>query len=422
MLPSFRFPIRYKLVALSLIVALTPLTFATVVARRGVQDVEREVIDTGQASQQARVTAMARLLDEELQGLLAEATVTAGLPEVRDYFAGSQDAAARDGVRATLAALAKKDGAHEAVSLISQDGVQVASSAAADEGTSVGSQPSFQQALKGTANISDISLSPGTGKPAFYVSAPVQIAGGQAAGVVRLRLNPSAISRRVAGDAAAYGAGASAMLVDDSGLRLVLSDPAQNQPQHDGGLVLTALAEPSEEARRRWSEEQRFGAAGVDQAVAASADTQLWQAITSGGSAVSVLKRDGAEHQAASAALTVKPWRYVTIAPASTVTATTSSTLDELTRLGITAAAAAVLAALLFSLTMTRPLLRLARAVDAVSMGDTNVTMEARSNDEIGDLAGAFARMVASLRFYTRKSASQSPPSDNPLNLFDRVV
>jgi HAMP domain-containing protein len=323
-------------------------------------------------------------------------------------------------VRATLTALARKDGAHEALSLVGRDGVQLVSSTAADEGTNISAQPSFQQALTGTANISDIALSPSTGRPVFFVSVPVSSGSGGAVGVLRLRLNPSVIFQRIVADAAGYGAGASTMLVDEHGVRLALSDPTQNQLAWDGGVLLTVMTEPSDDVRRRWAEEGRFGSANAMASV--NPDAELWQAINAGGTSPTGLKRAGAQQHVASATLTVKPWRYVSITPDSSISAITDATLADLTRISVLTAAAAVLVALLFSLTMTRPLLRLARAVDEVSMGDTSVTMEARSNDEIGDLAAAFSRMVASLRFYARKSAGQQPGPDNPLNLFDHAA
>jgi C4-dicarboxylate-specific signal transduction histidine kinase len=420
MLPSFRFPIRYKLVALSLIVALTPLTLATVLARGSIEDVERQVVTDSRSAQEARVGSMARLLDERLQGLISEATVAAALPDLRDALAANQEGASKDRARAALLAIAKKDAAHEAAALITRDGQVLVSSAPAEEGSSVRTHPSVQGALKGSAHLSDISLDAGGGT-VLYASAPVE-ANGQVAGVLRLRLNPSIIAGAVVADAPAHGADAATMLVDETGLRLALSDARLNQTQRENGLMLTALTETSDETRRRWTEEQRFGGAPADAAITVNPDPALWAAISGGQTGAITLEQAGEKTQVASAALTVKPWRYVSVMPDSSVTATTDSMLSRLIRISVSAAIGAVLFAFLFSLSLTRPLVRLARAVDEVSMGDTDVTVESRSNDEIGDLAAAFSRMVASLRFYSRKSGGQNPQPDNPLNFFDRAA
>lgn len=53
---------------------------------------------------------------------------------------------------------------------------------------------------------------------------------------------------------------------------------------------------------------------------------------------------------------------------------------------------------LLFSQTIIKDLRRLIRVATAISMGSTEVEVEVRRRDEIGDLAEAFSRMVASLK------------------------
>ena len=59
----------------------------------------------------------------------------------------------------------------------------------------------------------------------------------------------------------------------------------------------------------------------------------------------------------------------------------------------------AVLAWWLFR-SVTRPVRRLAEAAEKVSMGDLDVEITVDSQDEIGDLAAAFKRMVTAVRFF----------------------
>jgi len=57
-----------------------------------------------------------------------------------------------------------------------------------------------------------------------------------------------------------------------------------------------------------------------------------------------------------------------------------------------------------FAETITRPVVRLRDMADRVSKGDLNDTeIDIERNDEIGELAAAFRRMVASLRFTLRR-------------------
>jgi adenylate cyclase len=53
---------------------------------------------------------------------------------------------------------------------------------------------------------------------------------------------------------------------------------------------------------------------------------------------------------------------------------------------------------LLFSGTIIKDVNRLNRIANRISMGDMEVKMDVRRNDEIGDLADSFGRMVASLK------------------------
>jgi HAMP domain-containing protein len=58
-----------------------------------------------------------------------------------------------------------------------------------------------------------------------------------------------------------------------------------------------------------------------------------------------------------------------------------------------------LLAASFLSRQITRPVKKLTEIAEKVSMGDTDVEVDIKSNDEIGVLAKAFSRMVVSLKF-----------------------
>ncbi len=48
---------------------------------------------------------------------------------------------------------------------------------------------------------------------------------------------------------------------------------------------------------------------------------------------------------------------------------------------------------------ITRPVAHLSDVAEKVSMGDLNVSVAVKSDDEIGDLADSFGRMVTAYRF-----------------------
>ncbi|MCP4607804.1 MAG: HAMP domain-containing protein [Planctomycetes bacterium] len=55
--------------------------------------------------------------------------------------------------------------------------------------------------------------------------------------------------------------------------------------------------------------------------------------------------------------------------------------------------------ALWISNSITKPIAKLSEAAEKVSMGDMSVTVDVKSDDEIGDLAESFGRMVTAVRF-----------------------
>jgi HAMP domain-containing protein len=60
-----------------------------------------------------------------------------------------------------------------------------------------------------------------------------------------------------------------------------------------------------------------------------------------------------------------------------------------------------------FALSLTRPIKQLTEVANNVSLGDlTNTEIEVTSDDEIGELAGSFKRMVVSVKYYMKKSKS----------------
>jgi HAMP domain-containing protein len=77
---------------------------------------------------------------------------------------------------------------------------------------------------------------------------------------------------------------------------------------------------------------------------------------------------------------------------------------------GLAVLFAAVLISI-FSLTIIRDIKALNQVAEKISLGDTNVSVGVRRNDEIGDLAESFGRMVASLKIMM---ASDVPASDEP--------
>ena len=61
-----------------------------------------------------------------------------------------------------------------------------------------------------------------------------------------------------------------------------------------------------------------------------------------------------------------------------------------------------LIVAFFLSRSITRPIVQLSEAAEKVSMGDLDVTVTVKSNDEIGDLADSFSRMVTAVKYLSQ--------------------
>lgn len=73
---------------------------------------------------------------------------------------------------------------------------------------------------------------------------------------------------------------------------------------------------------------------------------------------------------------------------------------------------AAFLASALAARVVVQPIRQLERATDRISRGNFDVQLDIRSDDEIGELARSFERMVAAIRFFRTRPAAEAPDQD----------
>jgi nitrogen fixation/metabolism regulation signal transduction histidine kinase len=72
-----------------------------------------------------------------------------------------------------------------------------------------------------------------------------------------------------------------------------------------------------------------------------------------------------------------------------------------------------VLASVISARALVQPLRELKEATDRISRGDLTVELNIRSNDEIGELADSFERMVAAIKFFREQSQSGDEEEDS---------
>lgn len=397
-LRSLRIPIRLKLMVLFVGVTGAALVTAIAIARNNSSDA---LIASARDAQLNRVQNTTQLLNDYLNGIISDYTTAGYSPDVVALAAGGDDITIRERARAALVALQKRDPYQESAAIVDSEGNVRVSSIPAEDDTRLVLQPYLTNALTGKAGLSDVHVSLTTDSPVFAVAAPIRGANGQVFGVVRGRYNLAGVLGHITDDASTAGKGSESVLVDESGLRLAMSDSSMNFLPRNGGRLLTAIAEVPSEKSDAWVRDQRFGIDSTASGIRVDESRNLADLLSTGLSGVGTLN-DGAtgKVEVAYATMTVKPWKYAVTVPRNTVTAAAAETTEQLLLVGLITAVATAVVAFFVSLRLTSPIRRLAKAADAVSMGDINQSVEVDSNDEIGDLAGAFGRMVASVRFY----------------------
>ena len=69
----------------------------------------------------------------------------------------------------------------------------------------------------------------------------------------------------------------------------------------------------------------------------------------------------------------------------------------------------AIICSILMSRALVVPLQQLKSATERISRGDLDVRLTIHSNDEVGDLAESFERMVAAIKFFRGKEVEEEP-------------
>lgn len=405
-----RFPIALKLMLLFVAVILLSVSINIMLARQKVVDDQLALV---RASQIVRAQNTASLIDEYLYSLMQGIGVGGALPGIRDFMVRTDDEGARDWARAGLTTLRGLSPSHESVALVDLNGVVVASTRPEEEGLSFRYSPWYMKAAAGEADVSDVTISQASSRPAVFVAAPVRDIWNLPIGVIRARVNLDDLTRRITDDVSVFGDGALGMLVDQHGLRLAFSEARLNRPAEQGGLLLTTFRPLSDGLQQQWATEGRFGPSKT--AVVASPQPELAEIIDAGGNARGrTLPGPDGTLELSIGTMRVKPWRYVTTVPTSVVIGPANATAGRLTATGLITAVIAAICAFFFAQSITRPIVRLAHVAGEICLGNTEVEITDDSNDELGDLASAMRRMVGSVRYYMEWATTQETAGDDP--------
>ncbi len=256
----------------------------------------------------------------------------------------------------------------------------------------------LQAALAGREFISGVSVSPSSGAPCIYTAVPARGSNGTVVGVVRARESIDRIQTLVAAARDRIGAGAQGVLLDGDGLVVATTADAGWQLR-----PVVALPSGKEEALRA---EERWGTRGAPPAIGAA---ELGKIRGTGSRRVFAWDLSHTRHVAVAEPLRQAGWSYAAALPLAEV----ESDARAFLRQAVAAALVGLLAAWILSFVVARRVVQAIRKLIAVSQhivtrNDLTHRVEASSDDEVGQLAESFSRMVSALRdaLTTLQSAS----------------
>lgn len=340
-------------------------------------------------------------IDQYLIDRRNDMAVASQLPEFSTYLLSPTNVLyAQDALRALRALAGRPD--YESVSIVDPSGKVVLSSMSVEINTFVEFSPYFTEPMKGTPFfISDIQISPITNRPAIFFSAPIRdVITNRIVGVLVARIALDGIWSLVEHDKDISGKGSYGMLLDEYTVRIANSLSLGRRDEMEGSFLLfTAVAPVSPEQEKGIPSERRFGIApgAIVQVVPIP---EVAQALTTPGVKTFETSSDVNTERnfAAIAALSVKPWRYVIMAPFSSFFGELNFWATLYTVVNLLLILVILLVSFIVARDFTRPINQLTEMADRISLGELNVQIDVNRRDELGELAEAVARMQASLQ------------------------
>ncbi|HEX2162715.1 MAG TPA: cache domain-containing protein, partial [Thermoanaerobaculia bacterium] len=270
----------------------------------------------------------------------------------------------------------------EELMVIGQEGRVLASTHEAHEGRSAADLAYFRSGL-GATHLEPVFASPITGELTTIVATPIRDPERGVLGVLAARLNLDRFFRLV-NDLTGLGETGETVVVKQIEQEVVFMAPTR----HDAEAALARRVEVGS-AQGSALQEAARGQAGAGEYVDYRSQRVLaaWEPVPS-----------------LDWGLVVKQDRREALGPVRDAAA-------RMLVLLLVVVLAGVVAAVAISRALVRPLKALREATDRISRGDVDVQLDIRSDDEIGELADSFERMVAAIKFF--RAHSRRPEEDD---------
>jgi len=382
---SFRdWKLRTKLSLVLLLAVILPATF---IGGLGIVTLRDQLTRSAYARLTEGARSRAGVLDEMIVQASRSVELAAGMPGVVRYLAApGERQALRDEATRILAAIRKLDASSESVAVADVRGIVVLADEAI-EGQDVSDRPWFREAMQGRIHVSDPAISSTSKRLSWIVSAPVKLPNGDVIGVLRLRRNDTDLNALFRSAEEADPNAPRYLLVDHNGIVLISS-------RQNDRWQFSALVPLPPDVEQALLAEQRFGE-GVKPPVLGSTD--LARGVLENPAFEGFSFRDpftGEVLEAGVVKLERKPWRVVAAQPRDAFFAAINRFALGNAAVTATLAALALLAAMLLTRSLLRPVGALAATVERLRSGDLTARVPVTTGDEIGQVGRQLNRTL----------------------------
>jgi methyl-accepting chemotaxis protein len=279
----------------------------------------------------------------------------------------------------------------DSVGLMDSTGTFVLASDKATLGAKNPQRDYFQAAMKGQPFITGVAISTITNQPAIFHSVPVTDASGRVVGVLRSRSSLEAVQRAVEAARDRVGEGARGVLLDSNGLVIASSV--------DPDWLLRPVAPLTPEVQDALVKGTQWGKNPPPQPLA---ELALSKVVGAAERTSFKWNSGGIDFHAVAQPLRATTWSYVSALPVQTVEAAANDFLRKAALAALVGLLLASVGAVLAARPIAAAVRRLSDAARGLAMGDLDQTIEARSKDEVGEMAAAFRQMAAYQREMAR--------------------
>ncbi|MBV9134273.1 MAG: methyl-accepting chemotaxis protein [Chloroflexi bacterium] len=273
------------------------------------------------------------------------------------------------------------------ISLIGADGTIQLSTLAPNVGKNLKVRDYFQAGMRGQSFISGVAIALTDGQTSLFRAAPVYGSDGHVIGVMQGRSSVEALQKIVDQARGRVGTGATGLLIDDQGLVI-----ASGQDPH---WLLRPIVTLSPDVAKSLMNDQRWADKSAPDALGLN---DLAPAIGSNARMTLDWRTDNTDYHVIAVPLDQTDWVYLAALPSQTF----ESAAREFLRTAVIAAIAGLIVAGILSVLLTRPIAsavrQVANAARGLASGDLDQTIDVNSQDELGDMADAFATMIFQLR------------------------